>query len=469
MTLTFAHDAPDHDGFLHASLEWLAGMLGVPIQVTPERPTVDLYYGNDDARPCRLRVPRVADGYAPDQVPGLPEGDDAPHDAPFPFDWFEATRLWLTDAAHDGLPGDAFDVHERLLPERSLQHRLGLLEVPVVNAYTDQLRTWLEARGAHLGRPFYLPEGKRAVVMLSHDVDMPIDPTDPLHPLWLTALAARNGRATRAARFGLEVARAAWAMARGRRDRHDVFAEVLEAEWRAGVRSTFFFAVRSSAHARAHTLDVPYDLSRPVFRRAFALIRAYGAEVGLHLSYNARASHARMRRELETLRRLSGRDVIGNRHHFWHMRRPFWRTLDDHGRAGLSYDSSIAFNGRPGYRLGVAWPFHPWSPLSKRRVESLQIPSMAMDGAFFYNTAPDVPGTLARLEGLLATLKRYQGVAAIDWHVRTSWPGAERFAPWGEAYLGLLELIAADPEIEALRGEEILELSRAAPGVIAAP
>ena len=191
-----------------------------------------------------------------------------------------------------------------------------------------------------------------------------------------------------------------------------------------------------------------YEASAPRFSPVFRDLGARGFDVGLHISYGVLDDSRRLGAEKSLLERLVARPVLGSRHHFWHMTRPFWPTLEAHAEAGLAYDSSIAFNESPGFRLGIGLPFRPWNPLTEREIGTLQIPTVFMDGAFFYHPGATVASTLERVSAIVDTLKSYEAVAALDWHDYTSHPATSRaFRPWGEAYLEILDLLAADPEV----------------------
>ena len=419
---------------------------------------LDIYHGNDASRPCRLRIPMTA-RYSEADVPRLPgPGEETAAreaEAPFPFDLFSALRFWLADEGNQGVPEAGFDVHQRLLPEASAQTRLGLLETPIVNAYLLLLRRWLMTRLAlpERGLP---PAGKRCVVMLSHDVDNPIDPTDASHHVRAARRSLVAGKPIQGLRHAVNAVRSGHHGIRRPGDRHWLFSDIMDAEERHGFRSTFFFASVPSFGAQGHRLDVPYDVTTPPFRRVLREIQARGSEIGLHISYDGRKGPGRIAEEMEILKQAGGSEVIGSRHHYWRMDRPFWKTLQSHSEAGLRYDSSTAFNDRPGYRLGIAHPYRPWNPIDGKLIETVQIPCMAMDGAFFHDNHASVDATLSHVERLLDTLKRVNGVAAIDWHVRASYPASEEFRIWGEAYLEILAMLAADREISVQRGLDVL-------------
>ena len=328
-------------------------------------------------------------------------------------------------------------------------------EAPSVNAYLLALRCVIERR---LGVPAvpYLPPGKRCTIVLSHDVDNPINPADPRHRFWLAGQSARGRRFREAGTHAVRgLARSAVQFPKGRIARHWLFDDVAAAEERHGFRSTFFFAVASSLTAGGDPLDVVYDASAPRFSPVFRDLGARGFDVGLHISYGVLDDSRRLRAEKSLLERLAARPVLGSRHHFWHMTRPFWPTLEAHAEAGLAYDSSIAFNKSPGFRLAIGFPFRPGIRSPSERSERSRFPPSSW-------TAPSLPpgatvtSTLERVSAIVDTLKSYEAVAALDWHDYTSHPATSlAFRPWGEAYLEILDLLAADPEVAIATFPEI--------------
>tara|TARA_B100000900_G_C20073699_1_gene511123 strand:+ start:59 stop:553 length:495 start_codon:yes stop_codon:yes gene_type:complete len=130
------------------------------------------------------------------------------------------------------------------------------------------------------------------------------------------------------------------------------------------------------------------------------------------------------------------------------MRTPFWPTLDIHAQVGLSYDMSIAFNESPGYRLGIGFPFYPWDPRHERIIPVMQIPTVLMDGALLYDPDQTIDGALSEIDIILNNVKKHSATVAIDWHVRSSYPGNRKYAKWATVYAELLKRLELDPEIE---------------------
>ena len=116
---------------------------------------------------------------------------------------------------------------------------------------------------------------------------------------------------------------------------------------------------------------------------------------------------------------------------------PIWATLRRHEEAGLLYDSSVAFNEIPGFRLGIGYPFFPWDPVEQRKLMTLQIPVCVMDGAV-YDPQVSEAEAIETFRALLTVMKKHEVTAAIDWHVRTSW-SPSRTANVGPTYAAILE------------------------------
>lgn len=452
--LRFDADQPLHP-FLACAKPLIENVCGIAFAPDDTRAPA-LYYGDDAGRSCLLRLPRV-DGYSESTLPGLADVDETPRPgAPFPFDPISAVRFWLADEGNTDAPADAWDAHRRLLPEKSVQSRLEGPSIPMVNAYLLALRRWLENRLGRTLRNRLLPPDKRAAVVLTHDVDNPFDPGDSAHFLSLARMGMANRRPGPALRQVFNAARAAARRVRAPRDRHWLFDDIVAAESRHGFNSTFFFAATSPVTTGGHPYDVLYDLDQPPLRRVLDRLSAADAEIGLHTSYRAHEQVGRFAEERHRLERAIGRKVLGNRHHYWHMGRPFWDTLVHHAEAGFRYDASIGFNGLPGYRLGAALPFKPWHPGTGAVIDCWQIPCMTMDGALCDRAGASPESALADFGRLLAVLKRFEGTAAIDWHVRTSIPASRQYTTWGTTYLGILDTLAADPEVAVFRACDIV-------------
>jgi len=446
------------DPFIHYALDLISRFLGV----TTERSSVteaDVYYGVLPESRSALLIPRQ-EGYTAGEASRLLEtatDEQAVDRAVFPYDVFSALRFFLADEGNANLKEEAFDQYDRLRGAYYCGGDDSLRRGAPVNVCLQSLRSRLERR---LGVKFrsYLPKGKKCVVAISHDVDNPINYGDPTHKLETAIKGISRGRwglgMAQAASAGLECLR--WVKRPGMK--MWLFDEIMKMESEYGFRSSFYFAAASRFDRGTNPLDVGYDIEAPRFRRLFKKLRGNGFEIGLHASYNAMGGVERMGAERRRLAELSGAEAAGNRHHYWRMGKPFWRTLDLHQQAGFTYDSSIGFNDRDGFRLGAALPIRLWNPETGRRIECISLPVMLMDGAYFASEQKTVEAALDSFCELLNKLKNVEGAAAIDWHEYTSYPGSMMSQEMGRAYQMILKRLAEDSETAVMTCAEAAKL-----------
>ena len=449
--LVIGFASTSRDPFLPSFLSIASAFLGVRFvnSETASNGSPIVVYGEAVSEANCFAIPRSS-GFTRQSIPvlKLPLDSLSMYAREFPFDLIKAIEFWITDQAHLHPLEEDLDRHRRIRPERTLAHQLRVTERPMVNAYLLAFKHWLEAKlGFHL--PGHLPSGRKCMVMLSHDVDTPVNPSEVGHDLWRIGWCAMNGHWATIPRELIRVARKLKHRRTSRHEKHWLFDEIAAAEARHGFSSSYFFSAIASPTSR-HGYDVAYDIRSPRFKRLFRTLQSLGFEVGLHGSYRSSEAEASFRSEMHLLRHCSDRKVFGNRQHCWKMLDDKWKTLGFMANAGLAYDSSIAFNDIPGFRLGIAFPFYPYCPATQKAIPIMELPVMLMDGAYFYHAEPGVDEVVRNFRKLLEQLKHHGGVGAIDWHVTTAFPGSQRYRKWGEAYLAILEALASDPEVAVM-------------------
>lgn len=277
--------------------------------------------------------------------------------------------------------------------------------------------------------------GRRFAVVLTHDVDVPWRWSGG-RAVRGTAARLKNAVAARRARDAAREARALTGLPlhklRGT-DPNWSFERVLEVERGHGARSTFFLLAGHN-----HPVDGPspetYDRLRP---RLVETLEAGGAEIGLHGSYTAAENPQRLEREKEELERLAG-PLQGHRYHY--LRVDTHRNLAPLARAGFTYDSSLGFSDRIGFRAGIAQPFRPWDFEADRPLELIEIPLAFMD-ATFDERYLDLPAAKAeaQLMRLLDWAAENGGGFAVLWHTDRFDRGTSQ--GWGRLYERLLRAV----------------------------
>ena len=400
-----------------------AGSRGVWIRHDPESP---------------VAVEPVLDGTA----------DPTRHGPRIEWDLVRAIGALLTDEVNRDAGPDDCDDHGRLRYDASWATRAGWGGVPIADRYTSFIGKVVAAVTGLSGVPRW-PDGRRAAIALSHDVDEP-------DRYALLRQAARPWRLRRAPRT---LAAEASRLAR-RRLRDDdpeafwAFDELCALEAQNGFRSTFFFAV-TPFHAPDGTLeDVHYDVTALRYRRAMARLREVGFGIGLHAGYRSFEGPERFVRERLRLEDVSDGPIRGLRHHYWHLGPRVAATLRAHEVAGFRYDSSLAFNDHVGFRRSAGLPFHPYDEAEERPLRTWQLPPFCMDGNLFYGS-DDVGAAVRTVAEQVDQIVSVGGFGSIDWHIQASVPRSVEFRPWGVAYGEILAMLAARDDVWVTSLEEV--------------
>jgi len=313
---------------------------------------------------------------------------------------------------------------EALAPERdrvgrfsaaqSYAHRRGLLGRPLVDAWGEQVREWLQDLGWPIERP-----DRPFLIGLSHDIDR-------VSGGWAEAVY-HELKHIRPAAVASVLARRL-----GGRDPYWSFDRILDLESRYGVRSTFYFLQRTG-EAR----DARYDMASARFQKLFEVLRAGGWEIGLHGSYRS-LERDTLAREREQLASVAGVEVIGGRQHYLRFDvRNAWPRIE---AAGLGYDSSLGYADELGFRAGLARPFHPFDLERRQPCRLWEVPLVVMDTTLRTYLRLPVAEAMDRILPVLEAVRDHRGAVALLWH-NTFFAG-HKFAGYGEVYEQILRWAA---------------------------
>jgi hypothetical protein len=413
------------------------GLVPVMLDRPPSDETPYVHHG-DGLPPGRhgLLVPVQRDGVPPLSIDVVPDGPPR-----LSGDILYGAVAFLTDAVHAHTGRSDVDRHGRLRAATSHMAERGSVSDPVVNRYAARLAEALPLMGDYTPSPRW-PDGARAAIGLSHDVDRP--------EKYAILRAIRRMQLPPPDRLPWFAARAARDFAHRLRDPHPddfwLFDQVVAAEASHGFESTFMFSVVPSYASYGSTNDVLYDAAWPHLRRQMSSLRDQGVELGLHASYHAHRDPARFWLERQRLEELSAGSVRGLRHHFWQVGPDVSATLRAHEAAGFHYDSSLAFNDAVGLRRAVALPYRPWDATAQRPLSTWQLPVLALDSAACA-TARDAGEAIEAVWSGIEQVIASHGVAVLDWHVRCSYPANDRYRLWAETYVGVLERLATRKDV----------------------
>jgi len=403
--------------------------------------TIHLYYGNDPNEINLLANSLIIKNKKTTANDIIALNDETNLTA-LNFDLVQATIILLTDSIHNNLGPENFDIHQRLKGTCSFQYKLGLIKTPIINTYTELIKRTIAQKFNCTPIPYY-PKNYKSVIILSHDVDEPLryailnKQKDKLHHL-----SFRN-KITHQWHFLRKRIRKA--LFNGG-DSFWNIEKIIKKESSLGFTSTFFFTAKSKFNkGSSFRFDNSYDVSWSPIENAFKLLNENGFEISLHSSYNSTINPIFFNEEKERLEKFSKKEIIGNRHHFWHLGKNPEKTLLNHQKANLKYDSSIAFNDIAGYRRNAAFAFYPFHLKENKKICTLQIPNLMMDTNI---VKPDnIQASLKEAVTYIEELRNNHGVAAINWHSRMAYPNDKKLAIYGEVYIELLDYLAQQEDI----------------------
>lgn len=163
--------------------------------------------------------------------------------------------------------------------------------------------------------------------------------------------------------------------------------------------------------------------------------------VGVHPSLSSNRSGHKLRKEVDLLEKMIGRDVTHSRQHFLSIRFPeTFRLLIS---SGIRHDFSLGFPDQPGFRAGIASPF-PFFDLKENRTTDLILhPVTFMDVTYRDHLRLTPAEALKSMEELINRVRECNGELVTIWH-NESLGEDPRWHGWQDVYPSMLQM--ASPE-----------------------
>lgn len=305
------------------------------------------------------------------------------------------------------------DAHARFPATSSHAYRHGYLERPVVDE-------WLNVLGQAIQRvwPKIVINQHEFGVKVSHDVDA------PSRYGFASIGGLVRGMCGDVFKRGdlVGAIRAAWLWKKkGKvlepRDPFNTFKWIMDLSERYGLISAFYFIC---GHTDPHDADYsPEDLR---IRNLMKEIHARGHEIGLHPSYQSYLNPEMIRREAELLRRLCAAEGIkqskwGGRMHYLRWEQP--TTLRAWAAAGMSYDSTLGYADRPGFRCGTCFEYSAFDPVAQEELPLRVRPLVLMECSLIEKRYLGLGTSQSALDKALAlkdACRRVGGTFTLLWH-----------------------------------------------------
>ncbi|MEP3825953.1 MAG: polysaccharide deacetylase family protein [Marinobacter sp.] len=185
-----------------------------------------------------------------------------------------------------------------------------------------------------------------------------------------------------------------------------------------GLTSAFYFICGRTDASK----DAKYDPEMPQIRKLMREIHRRGHEIGLHPSYNTYNRPEEIAKEADRLRKVCGEEGIqqtewGGRMHFLRWDQAI--TQKAWADAGMSYDSTLSYADRPGFRCGTCFEYPAFDAATDKPLKLRIRPLVAMDCTVIAERYLGLGSTEAAYEKfneLKNKCRKVGGVFTLLWH-----------------------------------------------------
>lgn len=327
-----------------------------------------------------------------------------------PIDIFGSVFFMLS--RYEEAISEARDLHDRFPDSASIASNEGYLARPIVDEYVEILWSALTKLWPGLAR-----KARRSRNLVSCDVDSPFDPAcSSLYRLGKRLL----GRAVRerSLKSMSQVVSSYIGVKRGDYS-HDPYRAaidwIMEVNERNDNHVAFYF-IPEKTDLKVDGNVVPLD--EPRMSSLLRTIHARGHEIGIHPGYNTYKHPAAFASAVKTLRRALAeqgieQDGLGGRQHYLRWQAGVTARLWEDN--GLTYDTTLTYANRPGFRCGTCHEY-PMYDLARRSGMKLQQRPLIMMEAERYIRTDDTRSPLELMLYYKRICRQFSGNFTLLWH-----------------------------------------------------
>ena len=211
------------------------------------------------------------------------------------------------------------------------------------------------------------------------------------------------------------------------------FREITEIEKKANIKSIFFaYSHDKHRYCRQQIIDPVYTVAELKASGIFDLLKNSNFQIGIHSS-SCIKNH--LSHDIEILSNHLNQKVDKNRNHW--LRFSWSSTWEYLQEAGISEDSTLMFNDRPGFRNSSAISWKPWNWNRNEFFQISAVSTVLMD-SHYYDYANNFHATTLSMEHIINEIAFVGGYAYVLWHPHTL---GEAFG-WRDGFMRLCKLIA---------------------------
>ncbi len=331
------------------------------------------------------------------------------------FDWDLPLATFFTISRIEELIIQERDQHDRFLACSSIARQNGFLERPIVDEYGLAVEQSIQSLF-----PNWEPEKRSLQVKLSHDIDMvgvPFQLREALGHIFRRRRPSAGARDLIASFTNWNPSYLA------------LVQDIVSMSAERDLDSAVYWKASPSGPN-----DSGYDIHHPKIRKLLSRFLKNGVECGVHPGYATFHSRSHLISEIEALRSALGHAELGGRQHYLRWAPETWLDWE---ACGLSYDSSVGFADRIGFRAGTCVPYRPWILAENREAKLLEIPLIVMDCTPTQYMGLNLEESLAAIAECIEACRVVGGVFTLLWH------NTSLIDPtYGDIYQRILDLLA---------------------------
>ena len=292
------------------------------------------------------------------------------------------------------------DEHRRFPGKESLLYKAGFIERPIVDEYGLLLRKWLRNIGLEVTEP-----QRQFSILLTHDVDCLKRYSRRFQPFRTIASSLLGKRPLK------DAVESTLVSLKFKKDPYDTFDQLIEIDRKGGAKSIYYFIAGSESK-----FDYQNYICSKKARQIIKKVKEAGAEIGVHLSYNASIKPELIAKEKELLESVAEKEIHHCRFHFLR-----WMDFEVGyflAKTGLYIDSSLGYADIGGFRLGVCHPIQLFDPEKFQLVGVEEHPLILTDTTLFDNKYIGLSkiDSINYTKKLLHQIKKHNGELVILWH-----------------------------------------------------
>ena len=266
------------------------------------------------------------------------------------------------------------DKHGRFPAVNSHAYVHGYLERPVVDEWLHILGQIIEMQWPHLA----LKEHKFQI-KVSHDVDMPSrygfrSMKGMIRGVLGDILVRKNFKSA----FIAPWIRLTTKNKIHNKDPFNTFNWIMDQSEKNELKSAFYFICGRTDFQK----DADYEIEHPAIRELMRTIHFRGHEIGLHPSYNSYLNPSALLNESMRLKKVMQEEGIdqvgvGGRMHYLRWSHP--ETLQSWNEASMTYDSTLGYADKSGFRCGTCFEYPGFNSISQEQLSIRIRPLIVMD------------------------------------------------------------------------------------------